>query len=75
MSVGADSLLNMARRATGRYSAGITDIGDIPYELIKPALLKIESPEKLVSSTPTLVWNEDANSSNSTKSSNSLLKS
>ena len=44
----ADSLLDMARRACARYSARITDIGDLEYDLIRPVLLKIESPEKLV---------------------------
>ncbi|KAL2416465.1 hypothetical protein ABEF95_016139 [Exophiala dermatitidis] len=43
----ADSLLAMARRACGRYSARITDIGDLDYELVRPVLMKIESPEKL----------------------------
>ncbi|KIX01321.1 uncharacterized protein Z518_09046 [Rhinocladiella mackenziei CBS 650.93] len=42
-----DSLFDMARRACARYSARITDIGDLNYELIRPVLLKIESPEKL----------------------------
>lgn len=51
MRLGADSLVDMARRACGRYSARITDIGDLDYDLIRPVLLKIESPEKLVSST------------------------
>ncbi|EHY59470.1 hypothetical protein HRR83_001256 [Exophiala dermatitidis] len=43
----ADSLLAMARRACGRYSARITDIGDLDYELVRPVLMKIENPEKL----------------------------
>ncbi|EXJ88691.1 hypothetical protein A1O1_05623 [Capronia coronata CBS 617.96] len=43
----ADSLFDMARRACGRYSARITDIGDLDYDLVRPVLLKIESPEKL----------------------------
>lgn len=43
-----DSLLDMACRACIRYSARITDIGDLDYDLIRPVLLKIESPEKLV---------------------------
>lgn len=51
-AVGADSLVDMARRACTRYSARITDIGDLRYELIRPMLLKVESPEKLVSLTP-----------------------
>ncbi|OAP63998.1 hypothetical protein AYL99_03225 [Fonsecaea erecta] len=43
----ADSLLDMARRACARNVHRITDIGDLDYELIRPILLKIESPEKL----------------------------
>ncbi|KAI1612110.1 RNA polymerase II transcription factor SIII subunit A-domain-containing protein [Exophiala viscosa] len=43
----ADSLVDMARRACARYSARITDIGDLDYQLIRSVLLKIESPEKL----------------------------
>ena len=54
MRQGADSLFEMARRACGRYSARITDIGDLDYDLIRPVLLKIESPEKLVSATATM---------------------
>ncbi|KAH0829376.1 hypothetical protein AYO21_11308 [Fonsecaea monophora] len=42
-----DSLLDMARRACVRNVHRITDIGDIDYDLIRPILLKIESPEKL----------------------------
>lgn len=44
----ADSLLDMARRAMARYANGITDIGDLPYELVRTALLKIDRPERLV---------------------------
>ena len=44
----ADSLLDMTRRACGKYVRGIKDIGDCPYALIRPVLLKIESPEQLV---------------------------
>lgn len=36
-----------------RYANAITDIGDLPYELVKSALLKIDSPERLVSKHPT----------------------
>ncbi|EXJ77897.1 hypothetical protein A1O3_09056 [Capronia epimyces CBS 606.96] len=43
----ADTLFNMARRACIRCSGRITDIGDLDYELVRPVLLKIESPEKL----------------------------
>lgn len=31
-----------------KYNRGILDIGDAPYELVRPALLKIENPEQLV---------------------------
>ena len=44
----ADSLLDMARRAMARYANGITDIGDLPYKLVRTALLKIDRPERLV---------------------------
>lgn len=27
----------------------ITDVGDVPYELIRPILIRVESPEQLVS--------------------------
>ncbi|KAK5058908.1 hypothetical protein LTR84_011172 [Exophiala bonariae] len=46
-TVGADSLVDMARRACTRFGARITDIGDLRYELIRPMLLRVESPEKL----------------------------
>ncbi len=26
----------------------ITDVGDVPYELIRPVLIKLENPEQLV---------------------------
>jgi len=52
----ADSLVDMARRACTRYSARITDIGDLDYELIRTVLLKIASPEKLVSLRQASVW-------------------
>jgi hypothetical protein len=45
----ADSLLDMARRVAGRNVHKITDIGDVSYNVIRPVLLKIESPEQLVS--------------------------
>ena len=28
--------------------AAITDIGDIPYDLVRPVLLKLRNPEQLV---------------------------
>jgi hypothetical protein len=44
----ADTLLDIAVRACCRISKRITDIGDIPYDLIRPVLIKVESPEQLV---------------------------
>jgi elongin-A len=43
-----ESLLDMSKRATARYANVITDFGDLPYELMRHALLKIEKPEHLV---------------------------
>jgi elongin-A len=48
----ADSLLDMARRAMARYSNAINDIGDMPYALVRPALLKVDHPDRLVSFPP-----------------------
>jgi hypothetical protein len=45
----ADSLLDMTRRVAARNVHKITDIGNMPYQLVRPILLKVESPEKLVS--------------------------
>ena len=45
----ADSLLDMARRVASRNVHKIIDLGEISYDLIRPVLLKIEGPEKLVS--------------------------
>lgn len=35
---------------------GITDIGDCPYDLIRPVLLKLENPDQLVSLTPAIAF-------------------
>ncbi|KIW64971.1 hypothetical protein PV04_07265 [Phialophora macrospora] len=56
----ADSLLDMARRVAGRNVHKITDIGDVSYNVIRPVLLKIESPEQLYQlelNSPQLVGN------------------
>ncbi|OCT48632.1 hypothetical protein CLCR_04846 [Cladophialophora carrionii] len=56
----ADSLLDMARRVAGRNVHKITDIGDVSYNIIRPVLLKIESPEQLYQlelNSPQLVGN------------------
>jgi elongin-A len=47
-----DSLLDMSKRATARYANIITDFGELPYELMRSALLKIEKPEHLVRKPP-----------------------
>ncbi|KAL2358376.1 RNA polymerase II transcription factor SIII subunit A-domain-containing protein [Cryomyces antarcticus] len=41
------SLLDLSRRACIRNIDGITDVGDLPYHLLRPILLKIENPEQL----------------------------
>ena len=44
-----DSLSDLARRACVKNIKRLFDIGECPYDLVRPALLKIESPEQLVS--------------------------
>jgi hypothetical protein len=44
-----DRLLDLARQACAKNIKRLFDIGECPYDLIRPALLKIESPEQLVS--------------------------
>ena len=44
-----DKLSDLARRACVKNIKRLFDIGECPYDLIRPALLKIESPEQLVS--------------------------
>ncbi|KAK4497834.1 hypothetical protein PRZ48_010488 [Zasmidium cellare] len=43
----ATTLFKMAMQAAIRLSAQITDIADMPYELARPILLKIQSPQQL----------------------------
>jgi hypothetical protein len=56
-----DSLLDMSKRATARYANIITDFGDLSYELMRPALLKIEKPEHLVKKPPPIPRSMQAN--------------
>ncbi|MCJ1404755.1 hypothetical protein MMC11_007981 [Xylographa trunciseda] len=41
------SLYYLARKACIKNIRSITDVGDIPYDLIRPVLLKLENPEQL----------------------------
>ncbi|KZF24529.1 hypothetical protein L228DRAFT_281593 [Xylona heveae TC161] len=43
----AVSLYQLARKACVRNINSIQDIGDIPYELIRPVLIKLENPAQL----------------------------
>ncbi|KAF2173508.1 hypothetical protein M409DRAFT_15788 [Zasmidium cellare ATCC 36951] len=43
----ATTLFKMAMQAAIRLSAQINDIADMPYELARPILLKIQSPQQL----------------------------
>ncbi|KAI4192501.1 MAG: hypothetical protein LQ346_004273 [Caloplaca aetnensis] len=43
----APSLSELTRRALTKNIANVTDIGDIPYQIIRPVLLKIENPNQL----------------------------
>lgn len=45
----ADTLFNIAQRAAVRFHVGIDSVGDLPWELVRPIILKVESPERLVS--------------------------
>ncbi|MCJ1254190.1 hypothetical protein MMC24_002004 [Lignoscripta atroalba] len=40
-------LYHLARKACIKNIRSITDVGDIPYELIRPILIKLENPEQL----------------------------
>ncbi|MCJ1393995.1 hypothetical protein MMC18_006872 [Xylographa bjoerkii] len=40
-------LYYLARKACIKNIRSITDVGDIPYDLIRPVLLKLENPEQL----------------------------
>ncbi|MCJ1249238.1 hypothetical protein MMC30_006461 [Trapelia coarctata] len=44
----APSLYHLARKACIKNIRSITDVGDVPYDLLRPILLKIENPEQLV---------------------------
>ena len=41
------SLYSLAKRACIRNIANITDIGDVPYEYVRPVLLKLTNPKQL----------------------------
>ncbi|KAK5725558.1 hypothetical protein LTR15_003746 [Elasticomyces elasticus] len=41
------SLLSMAIRGCTRNITGITDVADMPYDIIKPVLRKIQNPDQL----------------------------
>ncbi|KAL8749953.1 MAG: hypothetical protein Q9184_006603 [Pyrenodesmia sp. 2 TL-2023] len=43
----APSLTELTRRALTKNISNVTDIGDIPYQIIRPVLLKIENPNQL----------------------------
>ncbi|KAI4280270.1 MAG: hypothetical protein L6R38_004577 [Xanthoria sp. 2 TBL-2021] len=45
----ASELLHMVRRALIKKISILTDIGDVPYDMIRPVLLKIENPNQLKS--------------------------
>ncbi|KAL8699437.1 MAG: hypothetical protein Q9201_006002, partial [Fulgogasparrea decipioides] len=44
----APSLNQLVRRMLVKNITMLTDVGDIPYDVIRPILLKIENPEQLV---------------------------
>lgn len=46
----ADSLLDICIRACAKRRAFLPSVGDLPYDLVRPILAKIESPEHLVCS-------------------------
>ncbi|KAL8809733.1 MAG: hypothetical protein Q9223_007881 [Gallowayella weberi] len=43
----APSLADMARRTLGKNITNLTDIGDLPYDMVRSILLKIENPNQL----------------------------
>ncbi|KAL8908425.1 MAG: hypothetical protein Q9207_000844 [Kuettlingeria erythrocarpa] len=43
----APSLSELTRRALIKNITNVTDIGDIPYQIVRPVLLKIENPKQL----------------------------
>ena len=44
-----ESLSDLARKACVKNIKRLFDIGECPYDLVRSALLKVESPEQLVS--------------------------
>ncbi|KAI9811988.1 MAG: hypothetical protein M1827_004880 [Pycnora praestabilis] len=44
----ASSLYLLAKRACVKNIKSITDVGDIPYELIRPVLVKVQNPDQLI---------------------------
>jgi len=44
----ATSLFHMATQASIHYVRRIDDVGDTPYSLLRPMLLKVENPNQLV---------------------------
>lgn len=44
----ADSLVDMCIRACIKRRGILPSVGDLPYDLVRPILAKIESPEQLV---------------------------
>ena len=47
MAPGASTLKGMAQRGLIRNLPGLQDVGDTPYELVKPALRRITDPQQL----------------------------
>ncbi|KAL8930765.1 MAG: hypothetical protein Q9208_000306 [Pyrenodesmia sp. 3 TL-2023] len=43
----APSLAELTRRALTKNLSNVTDVGDIPYQIIRPVLLKLENPNQL----------------------------
>lgn len=53
-----DTLVDMARRKAAMNPSGIVSVGDLPWELVRPIIQRIENPAQLVSafvSYPSLV--------------------
>lgn len=47
--MGADTLVHICQRTAGRFQTGLESVSDLPWELVKPIILKVDSPERLVS--------------------------
>lgn len=47
--MGADTLVHICQRTAGRFQAGLESVSDLPWELVKPIIMKVDSPERLVS--------------------------